>query len=300
MIPGTCSFPRTLVFILCGALLLAAPAAAFTANSFEVTVDKSGDAVAVFRFTLEGFIENAIPQSMLETELIKGFGTSSEPPELLSMDRSSATIRMKKFADTYDVPTGTEYRTCTMNFKKAEIALQESALNGVVTADFSPSTIKVTLPDGYSKSFDNADVLPSFSHIVVDPKKAAAAAAAQAGNGTGGQTAVAAAPAACTDCGAIKVLSSPEGSQLEIDGAVVGTSPETFRDIPAGSHTIRISKAGYEPISKTVTVKAGQTIQVSAFLSLSEPTPAQQAPGCAGIVAAISLILGLLVLRRHP
>lgn len=106
------------------AVLMMIPAAAFTANSLDISVGENGDAIAVFSFTLEGFVENAIPQSMLEEQLLKGLSTSSDPPELISMDRSSATIRMKKFADTSDVPTGTEYRTASMNFKKAEIALQ--------------------------------------------------------------------------------------------------------------------------------------------------------------------------------
>jgi hypothetical protein len=49
------------------------------------------------------------------------------------MDRSSATVMMKRFADVNDVSQGTEYRTASMDFKKAEIALKNSALNYVVT-----------------------------------------------------------------------------------------------------------------------------------------------------------------------
>ena len=36
-----------------------------------------------------------------------------------------------------------------MNFKKAEIALQNSALSSVVTADFSPAKVKITFPDNF-------------------------------------------------------------------------------------------------------------------------------------------------------
>lgn len=296
---------KQLLFLsLCVAVLISAPVSAFTANSLDITVDKSGDATAIFRFTLEGFLENAIPQSMLEEELLKGLSTSSEPPQLISMDRSTASILMKKFANTYDVPTGTEYQTSTMNFNKAQIALQESALSSVVTADFSPATIKVTLPDGFNKQFDNTDVLPSISHIVIDEKKAAAAAAAAAAAPVAAKTtlnsagSVVATPTP-SDRGAIKVVSSPEGVQVEIDGRVAGTSPSVYTDIPAGSHTLRLSKENYEPITKTVTVRAGQTIQVSVFLAYIEPTPTQAAPGFAGVLAAIALVVCGVAVRMR-
>lgn len=273
---------RIFFVMLISALLITGPVSAFTANSLEINVDKNGDAIASFRFTLEGMLENAIPQSMLQEELMKGLSTSSEPPELISMDRSGATIRMKKFADTSDVPTGTEYRTASMNFKKAEIALQNSALSSVVTADFSPTTIKVTFPDNYARSFDNADVLPSITHILVDPAKAAAAAAA-------------AAPTPVTR-GAIKIISSPEGVLVAIDGTEIGSAPATFTDIPEGSHTLTFTKENFATVSKTITVKAGQTVQVSAFLTYVEPTP-KPVPGFAGIVTLIALIACLLLVR---
>jgi hypothetical protein len=287
---------RIFLTILGIAFLLIGTVSAFTANSLDISVDKSGDAVAVFQFTLEGMLENAIPQSMLQEELLKGLSTSSEPPELISMDRSSATIRMKKFADTFDVPTGTEYRTASMNFKKAEIALQNSALSSVVSADFSPAKVKISFTDNFVRTFDNSDVLPSITHIVVDPKKAAAAAAAEAAaNANSATNASVPAPTPVTS-GAVKVISSPPGVQVSIDGNAVGTAPDTFADIPAGSHTLTFSRENYATVSKTITVKAGQTIQVSAFLASVEPT-AKPAPGFAGILAGIALGTGLMVRR---
>jgi hypothetical protein len=219
---------------------------------------------------------------MLEDELLKGLSTSSEPPELITMDKSSATLRMKKFAALVDVPTGTEYRTVTMNFKKAEIALQQSAVSSVVTADFSPATMKVTFPDSFNRQFVETDTLPALTHIVIDPSKAAAVAAVQ-------ETTV---PAG----GAIKIFSSPEGALVDIDGEYVGTAPDTFFGIPAGTHILRFSKENYESVSKTVTVKEGQSLQVTVFLVYTQPMP-KQSPGFAGILTGIGLVAVGFILR---
>ena len=283
---------RFLLVSLCLMALAAVPASAFTADSFTITVDKSGDAIGVFRFTLEGLIENSIPQSMLEQELVKGFATSSEPPELISMDRSSATIRLKKFADVVDVPTGTEYRTASMDFKKAQTAVESSSVSSIVTADFSPATMKVTFPDNYERTFSDSYLLPSMTHIIVDPAKAAAAAAAASADPAVLN------PAPATN-GAVKIVSSPEGVEVAIDGQPAGTAPYTFTDLPEGSHTFQFARENYQPVTKTINVKAGQTVQVSVFLSYIAPTTAAQSPGFAGIAAGIALIAGcLLALRR--
>jgi len=152
-------------------VLLAAPSMAFTAQSMTITVEKSGDATAVFRYTLEGFIENSIPESVLQDEVVKGLSTSSEPPEVLAFDKSGATLRMKQFATLSDTPTGTEYLTGSINFSKAEDALKQSSLSSMISADFSPQTATVTFPDGYKEEFSNVAVLPSIRHVVIDPTK---------------------------------------------------------------------------------------------------------------------------------
>ncbi len=272
---------RIFLVSICLVMIIPGPAAAFTANSLEITVDKNGDAIAIFSFSLEGFLENAIPQSVLEEQLLKGLSTSSDPPELIAMDRSSATIRMKKFADVSGVPTGTEYRTASMNFKKAEIALQESALSSVVTADFSPSSMKVTFPDRYERTFASSDILPAITHVVIDPAKAAAAM----------QTPI--------PGGSAKIISSPEGVQVSIDGSVIGTAPDTFTGIPEGSHKFEFAKENYAPVSRTVTIKEGQTVQVSVFLAPIESTPAKQAPGFSLVLAGFAVLVSLeFFLRR--
>jgi hypothetical protein len=265
------------------AVFLISPVHAFTANSLDITIDKSGDAVASFTFTLEGFLENTIPLSVLEDELKKGLTTSSEPPVVLSMDKSGTTMLLKKFADTRDVEHGTEYSTASMDFQKAEIALKNSALSGAVTADFSPAKITVTFPDAYTKTFENTQVLPSLTHIVIDPSKPSAQA-------TPGNT------------GAINVTASPAIVQVSIDGTYTGDSPKTFSGIAAGNHTFLFQKEGFQPMTKTVMVVQGRTTPVFVVLPYAaQPTRAPSGllpvPGFGLMVACLAM--GSWVIMRR-
>ncbi len=263
----------------CTVLLLFSPVSAFTANSLDITVDKGGDATAVFTFTLDGVIENAIPQSMLEEQLVNGLSSSTEPPTLISMDRSSATLLMKNFAGVKDVETGTEYQTGSMDFKKADIALKNSAVSTVITADFSPSRITVTFPDKYARTFSDVDALPALTHTVVDAAKASAAAKV-------------------ASTGAIQVTASPADAEVWIDGVYQGNAPSTFSDLAPGTHALEFRKSGYSSITKSVNVTGGRTLKVSVVLATDaaavQETPAS--PGFGGMMAGIALAASTVLL----
>ncbi|AGB02740.1 PEGA domain-containing protein [Methanoregula formicica] len=288
------SHSRMAIILLCMALFLTVPVQAFTADSLDITIDKNGDATAVFRFTLEGLIENAIPQSMLEEQLIKGLSSSSEPPTLVSMDRSRATIILKKFASTYDTPQGTDYQTSSMDFRKAEIALQNSAVSSVISADFSPATATLIFSDGYVRTFSDVESLPSITHTIIDPVKAASAKAAATTTAT-----LPATPAVPAQTGAINVTSSPDGIEIWLDGASIGTTPAVFRNIPAGAHSLTFKKEGYTSVTKDVTVSDGGTIRLSVYLAPVEATPTQAPVGALAAGAAIALCIALWAVRRR-
>lgn len=267
------------LILVCMALLIAGPVHAFTANSLDITVDKNGDAVAIFRFTLDGLIENAIPQSVLQDQLQKGLTTSNDPPQLVSMDRSSATLLLKNFSDVSDVPTGTQYQTATMDFTKAEIALKNSAVSSVISADFSPAKVTVTFPDNYTRELDNVDTLPAITHTVVDPAKQLAASSGSTN-------------------GEITVLSSQSGVRMYMDGSYTGDIPASFMDIAPRPHTLEFRKDGYTPVTKTINMTAGQSLQLSVFLAVIPPTATPGAPGFTGIPAGIALVFCIMVRMR--
>jgi len=275
--------PLFLCGIICLALLLVAPVQAFTADSLSITVAKNGDATASFKYTLEGVIENAIPESMLQEQLVKGLTTSSNPPEVLSFDKTGANLYLKNFAVINDVPTGSEYQTASMDFKKAQIALQNSAVSTVISADFSPKVTTVTFPDGYSRQLTDSSVLPSLKHTVIDPARAKAVPTTNTAS-----------------LGAIEVSSSPEHVHVYIDNTYVGESPGTFPDITPGQHEVRLEADGYLTFTKTVTITAGETTKILESLGFAEtPTKKAAAPDTAAVISVLAFAgCGIAVLRR--
>jgi len=271
--------PVFLCGIFCLVFLLVAPVQAFTADSLSITVAKNGDATATFKFTLEGLIENAIPESLLQEQLVKGLATSSDPPEVLSFDKSGADLYLKNFAVTNDVPTGTEYQTASMDFKNAEKALENSSVSTVITADFSPKIITVTFPDGYSRQLTDSSVLPTLKHTVIDPTKAQVTQAMT---------------------GAIMVNSSPEHVRVYIDKIYAGESPGTFFEITPGRHEVMLEADGFVSLTKNVTVKAGETTMVLESLVYAEPpTKKAGAPDTGMVIGILALAgCGMAVLRR--
>jgi hypothetical protein len=267
------------LLMVCGS-----PVFAFTAQSLDITIEKNGDATAVFQYALEGVIENAVPQSLLQEELIKGLSTSSEPPTVIAFDRTGATMLLRKFAQVSDTDKGTEYMTASMDFKKAEIALKNSALNYVISADFSPQGSKVTFPDGYFQEFSDISTLPSLTHIVIDPKK------------TGVNTTY-------PDTGSIMVNSSPDKARVFIDSRFAGETPGLFSDIAPGQHIITLERDDCEPATRTITVNSNETTQISLVLAYVTPTPLSGRqlplglPGF-GVVVTGCALAGVALLRK--
>jgi len=66
--------------------------------------------------------------------------------------------------------------------------------------------------------------------------------------------------------GSIAISSIPTGAAVYLDNVARGTTPTTLTGVTAATHTVKVSLAGYQDVTKTVTVVAGQTTQVTATL----------------------------------
>ena len=66
--------------------------------------------------------------------------------------------------------------------------------------------------------------------------------------------------------GAISLSSTPSSATIYLDGNYKGTTPRTIKDISPGSHTLKITKIGYEDWTKDVEVTAGKTTNIPVNL----------------------------------
>ncbi|MCK5247872.1 DUF4384 domain-containing protein, partial [Candidatus Bipolaricaulota bacterium] len=67
--------------------------------------------------------------------------------------------------------------------------------------------------------------------------------------------------------GTIRVLSSPTNALVKIDGTSVGYTTHEQSAVTPGTHTVEISKSGYQSETRQVTVNAGLTSTVSVTLA---------------------------------
>jgi hypothetical protein len=69
------------------------------------------------------------------------------------------------------------------------------------------------------------------------------------------------------ETGSISISSSPSGAAIYLNGIYKGTTPKTISSVEVGSHTIKLEKYGYEAVTRTVTVRAGETANTSETLT---------------------------------
>jgi hypothetical protein len=65
-----------------------------------------------------------------------------------------------------------------------------------------------------------------------------------------------AAPATQQISAGVMVTSTPDGADIEIDGAFIGNTPTTVA-LAAGEHTVTVHKKGYQPWERTLKITAG-------------------------------------------
>ena len=93
--------------------------------------------------------------------------------------------------------------------------------------------------------------------------------------------------------GTIFAWSNPPDATVYVDGIVQGISPTTIHEVSPGSHTVSFSKSGYKDESRTTSVSAGQTSEIS--VELKENGWDWLNPILLIIIGVIVLILAIIV-----
>jgi serine/threonine protein kinase len=75
---------------------------------------------------------------------------------------------------------------------------------------------------------------------------------------------VAATPAGDTAAGTgkLSVNAKPWG-QVFVDDRLIGNTPRANIELPAGTHTLRVSRQGFESVTRSVTIVAGETLRIT-------------------------------------
>lgn len=76
-------------------------------------------------------------------------------------------------------------------------------------------------------------------------------------------------PALTAIVGALNVNYQPINSEVWLDGSKLGVEPDIFRNLLVGDHSVEIRAEGYQTDKKTVTIREGETAQLSGTLAVS-------------------------------
>jgi len=75
--------------------------------------------------------------------------------------------------------------------------------------------------------------------------------------------------------GTLRVLSTPSGASVRLDGSTIGTTPLDVSSVSPGTHTVQVSRSGYVTETRSATVSAGLMTTVNVTLT---PIPTNQPP----------------------
>lgn len=103
-----------------------------------------------------------------------------------------------------------------------------------------------------------------------------------------------------TSRGGFRILTEPSGASVQLDGVPLGQTPLAFGEVEIGAHTVRIEKAGFPPIVRTITVRGGQSDELSINLmnpgeAATNPAPASSPSDKGGMLMNKSLSRGLRI-----
>ena len=81
-------------------------------------------------------------------------------------------------------------------------------------------------------------------------------------------------PALILIAGQLNVNYIPQGAEVLLDGKSLGTTPDVFRNIPAGPHRVEVRKNGYKSMAQTVTIKENEQVSLNGTLTASATSSA--------------------------
>jgi hypothetical protein len=183
------------------------------------------------------------PADAAESLAIDGRFSSYEKGSLFTMGKVEVEVSVYRISDHALVKT----MSAKSSFKGVD--------NEKTAAQFSSTQI------GYAIRQAIKDV--NLAGIPAAPPTPAAAAA----------TPAAAAPAALSGpeaVASVQFSSEPSGAEITIDGDYAGSTPSTIKMKP-GTHSIKMTKKGYQPWVRSMEIAAGESRTIAAELDEGKP-----------------------------
>ncbi len=102
--------------------------------------------------------------------------------------------------------------------------------------------------------------------------------------------------------GTIIASSNPAGANVYLDGMDKGSSPATITNVSSGPHTVSFTKTGYTAASRSITMNAGQTMQITVDLTKTGENWGDWMNTTTmiiiGIIVFILIIIGVLLRKK--
>ncbi|MDO8835351.1 MAG: PEGA domain-containing protein, partial [Vicinamibacterales bacterium] len=112
--------------------------------------------------------------------------------------------------------------------------------------------------------------------------------------------------------GTVRVRTTPSQADVFVDGERRGVTPRNVASVPFGTHTIRVTRPGYQPQERSVTIgegtadvrvsftlkRAGRTAPSSPAPPAATPLPAPQAG--AGTTPSAAVTTGSIAVETRP
>jgi hypothetical protein len=113
------------------------------------------------------------------------------------------------------------------------------------------------------------------------------------------------------DTGSLSVTTTPDGAVIFLDGLLRGVSPATIHHLSPGTHTVLLKHPGYQDLTRSVTITAGQTQDYTSSMekntaeittpatteSTTVPMTPKKTPGFE-VTAALAAMGAILMLRK--
>lgn len=78
-----------------------------------------------------------------------------------------------------------------------------------------------------------------------------------------------------TSPGSLEVATTPGGASVLLDGKAMGTTPLSLAAVAVGSHTLRLERAGHDPVERQLEVEPGGEVRLDVPLALSAAAQAR-------------------------